>query len=282
VEASRAAGMAEVATGVLHNVGNVLNSVNVSSNVLAESVRKSKAAGVRKVADLLDANKADLPAFFAPEGKGQMLPGYLNTLAQQLDAEQQARLTEIEQLTKNISHIKDIVAMQQDYAKVTGVMEEFSLRVLLNDALRMAEPELKRESVQVELDCPETLPKVSVDRHKVLQIIINLVTNAHQAMEESPVTDRRLSIKASYSGGAMASISIHDNGCGIPKENLTRIFNHGFTTKATGHGFGLHSAANAATEIGGSLAGTSDGPGTGATFTLQLPVATPDAAVNAA
>ena len=211
-----------------------------------------------------------------------MIPGYLNTLAQQMDTEQQTRLTEIEQLTKNISHIKDIVAMQQDYARVTGVMEESAMRTLLDDALRMAGPELQRQSVQVEVDCPETLPKVSVDRHKFLQIMVNLVTNAHQAMEGSPAADRRLSIKASYAGGAKAAISIHDNGCGIPKENLTRIFNHGFTTKATGHGFGLHSAANAATEIGGNLTAASEGPGKGATFTLQLPVATPDAAKNAA
>ena len=98
MDASRAAGMAEVATGVLHNVGNVLNSVNVSTNVLADSVRKSKAASIRKVADLLEANKGDLPAFFAVGGKGQMVPGYLATLAQQLDTEQEGRLAEIDQL----------------------------------------------------------------------------------------------------------------------------------------------------------------------------------------
>ncbi len=282
VEASRAAGMAEVATGVLHNVGNVLNSVNVSANVLSDSVRKSKAASIRKVSDLLDANKADLPAFFSPGGKGQMLPGYLATLAQQIDAEQQGRLSEIEQLTKNISHIKDIVAMQQDYAKVTGVMEDFAPRALLDEALRMAGPELERASVSLALDCPPTLPQVSVDRHKVLQILINLITNARQAMEETPAAKRKLSITANRNGAEHVGIVIRDTGCGIAQENLTRVFNHGFTTKATGHGFGLHSAANAAKEIGGSLTGTSDGPGTGAMFTLSLPLAQPAAAKKAA
>jgi len=282
VEASRAAGMAEVATGVLHNVGNVLNSVNVSANVLADSVRKSKAASIRKVADLLDANKADLPAFFGAGGKGLMVPGYLATLAQQIDAEQQGRLTEIEQLTKNIAHIKDIVAMQQDYAKVTGVMEDFAPRALLDEALRMAGPELDRCSVRLELDCPTTLPQVSVDRHKVLQILINLITNARQAMEETPATDRKLSITASPTDDGHVGIAIRDSGCGIAQENLTRVFNHGFTTKSTGHGFGLHSAANAATEIGGSLTGTSEGSGKGATFVLELPLAQPAAAQKAA
>ena len=275
VEASRAAGMAEVATGVLHNVGNVLNSVNVSANVLADSVRKSKAASIRKVADLLDANKADLPAFFSAGGKGQMVPGYLATLAQQIDVEQQGRLTEIEQLTKNIAHIKDIVAMQQDYAKVTDVKEDCAPRTLLDEALSMAGPELQHGSVNVELDCPATLPQVSVDRHKVMQILINLITNARQAMEETPATDRRLSIVAAPTDGGHVGIAIRDSGCGIAQENITRVFNHGFTTKTTGHGFGLHSAANAATEIGGSLTGTSEGSGKGATFVLKLPLAQP-------
>jgi PAS domain S-box-containing protein len=282
VEASRAAGMAEVATGVLHNVGNVLNSVNVSANVLADSVRKSKASSIRKIADLLDANKADLAAFFGKDGKGQLMPNYLVTLAQQFETEQQTRLAEIEQLTKNIAHIKDIVAMQQDYAKVAGVMEDFAPRTLLDEALRMASPELSRCSVHVETDCPDTLPMVNTDRHKVLQILVNLITNAQQAMEETPAAERRLTITAAYEDGGQMVIVIRDNGCGIEKENLTRVFNHGFTTKTTGHGFGLHSAANAATEIGGSLSGTSDGPGKGATFTLKLPLAQPDAARKAA
>ena len=273
VEASRAAGMAEVATGVLHNVGNVLNSVNVSANVLADSVRKSKAASIRKVADLLDANKADLPAFFSTGGKGLMVPGYLATLSQQIDVEQQGRLSEIEQLTKNIAHIKDIVAMQQDYAKAAGVMEDFTPRALLDEALALAGSELQRCSVKVEMDCATALPHVSVDRHKVMQILINLFTNARQAMDETPAADRVLAITASATAGGHVAIAIRDSGCGIAQENITRVFNHGFTTKATGHGFGLHSAANAATEIGGSLTGTSDGPGKGATFVLDLPCA---------
>jgi C4-dicarboxylate-specific signal transduction histidine kinase len=267
---------------VLHNVGNVLNSVNVSANVLADSVRKSKAASVRKVADLLEANKADLPAFFSAGGKGQMMPGYLGTLAQQIETEQTGRLAEIEQLTKNIAHIKDIVAMQQDYAKVAGVMEDYTPRALLDEALRMSGPELQRCSIAVEVDCPATLPQVSVDRHKVLQILINLITNARQAMEETPPLQRKLSFTANFSGNSHVAIVIRDTGCGIPEENLTRVFNHGFTTKSTGHGFGLHSAANAATEIGGSLTGSSEGPGKGAAFTLALRLAQPAADKKAA
>jgi PAS domain S-box-containing protein len=282
VQASRQAGMAEVATGVLHNVGNVLNSVNVSATVLGESIRKSKAASIRKVADLLEANKADLAGFFAPDAKGQMLPGYLTGLAQQFEAEQEDRLSEIEQLTKNISHIKDVVAMQQTYAKVTDVLENCAPLSLLEDALRIASPDLTASGVQIELDCPKSLPEVCVDRHKVMQILINLLTNARQAMDSNPTTERKLTVSATYTAAERLSVIIRDNGCGIPPENLTRIFNHGFTTKESGHGFGLHSAANAAKEFGGRLAGTSEGPGRGATFTLELPLKEHAAAKKAA
>ena len=272
VDASRQAGMAEVATGVLHNVGNVLNSVNVSATVLGDNVRKSKAASVRKVADLLDANKADLPAFFSANGKGQMLPGYLAGLAKQIDAEQQGCLGEIEQLVKNIAHIKEIVAMQQTYAKCTGVMENFAPRTLLDEALRMTASDVTKYQVKVEIDCPKTLPEVCVDRHKVMQILINLIANARQAMDEKDPAERTLRITTECSGGEHLSIIIRDNGCGIAQENVTRVFNHGFTTKESGHGFGLHSAANAAREFGGSLTGASEGLGRGATFTLALPL----------
>ena len=273
IETSRAAGMAEVATGVLHNVGNVLNSVNVSANVLADSVRKSKAASVRKIAELFEANKADLPAFFGPNGKGQMMPGYLATLAKEIESEQDGRLSEIEQLTKNISHIKDIVAMQQDYAKVSGLMEDASPRTLVEETLRMAESELKLHSVNVEVKCPPEIPAVNTDRHKVLQILMNLITNAQQAMEDTAPEKRLLSIEVARCDEFQIAIIIKDRGCGIESQNLTRVFNHGFTTKPTGHGFGLHSAANAATEIRGSLRGESEGSGKGSTFTLRLPIA---------
>lgn len=271
METSRQAGMAEVATGVLHNVGNVLNSVNVSATVLADSVKKTKAGSLKRVVDLLEANRADLSLFFAPGGKGQMLPGYLATLNDQIAVEQEARLSELAQLTKNIAHIKDIVAMQQSYAKVTGVMENHSPHVLLNEAIQLSAAENGRARVAVEWSCPPDMPEVMIDRHKVMQILVNLITNARQATGEQPDGKRHISISAKDTSG-MVRISVKDNGCGIPSENLTRIFNHGFTTKKDGHGFGLHSAANAAKEMGGGLFAESAGAGCGATFHLDMPI----------
>ncbi len=275
--ASRQAGQAEVATGVLHNVGNVLNSVNVSVSVLENSVKTTKASGIRKVAELLVANRADLPAFFSEGGKGRMLPDYLAKLADQIDAERAGCMEEFAQLTGNVAHIKEIVTMQQGYAKVAGFVDVRPPATLIEEALRMTAGELGDSGLQTIVECPDSVPHVSADPHKVLQILVNLLSNARHAVETLPPGERQIIIRASYSGGPRASITVQDNGCGIPEENLTRIFNHGFTTKPNGHGFGLHAAANAAKEMNGSLTGTSTGSNAGATFTLEIPVQVPAA-----
>ena len=270
LDTSRQAGMAEVATSVLHNVGNVLNSVNVSSSVVTDSLKKSKVANLAKVVALLREHEADLGGFFANTAKGKQLPGYLAQLSDHLAAEQAAAIQELAQLHKNIEHIKDIVAMQQSYAKVSGVTETISASDLVEEALRMSATALARHSVEVVREFAEA-PPITTDRHKVLQILINLVGNAKAACSDSPRADKKVTVGVFRAGQGIA-ISVSDNGIGIPRENLTRIFNHGFTTKKDGHGFGLHSGALAARELGGELRVESAGPGHGAIFTLELPL----------
>jgi PAS domain S-box-containing protein len=270
VETSRQAGMAEVATSVLHNVGNVLNSVNVASTCLADSLRKSKAANLSKVATMLREHEGDLGTFLTSDAKGKQIPGYLAQLAEHLSAEQAAALKELAQLQKNIEHIKDIVSMQQSFAKVSGATETLQVSDLVEDALRMNSSSFARHDIQVIKDF-ESMPSLAVEKHKVLQILVNLVRNAKHACDDSGRTEKQLTIRVCQQGEA-ARITISDNGIGIPSENLTRIFAHGFTTKKNGHGFGLHSSALAAKELGGSLSASSDGPDRGATFILELPL----------
>jgi PAS domain S-box-containing protein len=272
LETSRQAGMAEVATGVLHNVGNVLNSVNVSATLVCERLRQSKLASLVKTVALLREREADLGAFVTQDPKGKMIPGFLGTLSEHLNAEQAEILKELQSLTKNIEHIKDIVAMQQSYARVSGVMETLNMAELVEDALQINAAALARHGIQVVREFDD-VPPVSVDKHKVLQILINLMQNAKYAIDEYRQTDKRLVIGLKLCVPGRVRISIKDNGVGIKPENLTRVFSHGFTTKKHGHGFGLHSGALAAKEMGGSLTAHSDGPGTGAIFTLELPLA---------
>jgi PAS domain S-box-containing protein len=274
LESSRLAGMAEVATGVLHNVGNVLNSVNVSSTLICNQVRNSRTSRLRDVILLLNRNSSNLVDFLTNDPKGKIVPSYLTNLSDRLADEQQDLLRELELLVKNIEHIKEIVAMQQNYARVSGIIETLSIRNLVEDALQMHTAALARHGILVVREYQE-VPVISVDKHKVLQILVNLIRNAKYAMDSAARRDKRLTVSIQMTETNTVQITVADNGIGISQENLTRIFSHGFTTKREGHGFGLHSGALAAREMGGSLYARSDGPGQGATFILELPLSAP-------
>ncbi|MEO7317620.1 MAG: ATP-binding protein, partial [Chthoniobacteraceae bacterium] len=272
LEVSRLAGMAEVATGVLHNVGNVLNSVNVSASLVLEKLRQSKAPKLSKAAALLAGRNGDLANYLNHDPNGRKLPGYLAKLGEFLAAENADILREVEQLGRNIEHIKEVVAMQQSYAKVSGVFENLPADRLVEDAIAMNIGAFERHGVVVQRQFTPA-PLVLVDRHKVLQILTNLLRNAKYALDDAGGIDKRIAISIAPSGDNKVCIDVTDNGVGISPENLTRIFGHGFTTKKDGHGFGLHSGANAAREIGGDLSVQSAGLGKGATFKLELPAA---------
>jgi len=272
VDASRRGGMAEIATNVLHNVGNVLNSVNVSTGLIAERVKKSRASSLARVVVLLQEHAHDLGAFITNDPKGKNVPAHLAQLSEYLLADQGVLVRELGSLQRNVEHIKEIVAMQQNYATFGGVKEMIDIVNLVEDSLRINEGALSRHRVEVVREF-ETVPTMNLEKHKILQILVNLVRNAKHACDESERTDKRLTVRVANGDGRIA-ISLIDNGVGIPPENLTRIFNHGFTTRKGGHGFGLHSGALAAKEMGGSLTVHSDGPGQGAAFTLELPCPT--------
>jgi len=273
VEASHLAGMARIATNVLHNVGNVLNSVNVSAALILSRVRASKAPGLARAVQLMEEHADDLGAFLASDPKGKVLPGYLRQLASALVAEQNDAIKELAALGKNVEHIKEIIAAQQAYAGASRLLEKVQVRELVDDALRINAEALAQRRMVVEKEMAP-LPELLLDQGRILQILVNLISNAEQAMDG--VTDRepRLTVRVELVAGHRLRICVADNGVGIATQALSQVFVHGFTTKKTGHGFGLHSAVIAAHEMGGTLTAHSDGPGTGAAFTLELPVET--------
>lgn len=271
LEVSRQAGMAEVATSVLHNVGNVLNSINVSSSLIEDKVRTSKAPNLAKAVALFQEHTGDLPGFLANDPRGRQLPAYLSSLADHLNGEQNDLLQELKSLAHNVDHVKEIIAMQQSYARVVGVAETLPVVDLVEDALRLNAGAMERHQVKVMREYFE-VPPILVDKHKVLQILVNLIRNAKYALDDKGHTDKRLVLQVGLNGNNTVKICVIDNGIGIAAENLTRIFEHGFTTRKEGHGFGLHNGALAAKELGGSLTAQSEGPGRGAKFTLELPL----------
>jgi PAS domain S-box-containing protein len=277
VETSRLAGMAEVATGVLHNVGNILNSVNVSATLVIDRMRESSLEDVRRIADLLNEHRGDLAGFIASDERGSLIPEFLDQLATHCSNERTESLSELTSLVSRIEHIKEIVSMQQSYSKISGAVEKVSLVELIKDAIRINEAGFARHGVEVVCELGDDAAEANTDRHKVLQILVNLLNNAKYALESRPSGERRLRIALRRDSDARCAfiIEVADNGMGITQENLTKIFTHGFTTRKHGHGFGLHSGALSAQILGGELSATSDGPGRGATFTLTLPRHTP-------
>jgi PAS domain S-box-containing protein len=272
VDASRLAGMAEVATGVLHNVGNVLNSLNVSASVISSGLKQSKIDSLAKISALLREHASDLGDFITNDPKGRRVPEFLESLAQHSIAERNRLLTEADSLQRNVDHIKEIVAMQQSYATMVSIIEPLDPVTLMEDSLRMNLGALARHAVSVTRDFQPT-PLILAEKAKVLQILVNLIRNAKYAADEGGREDKMVTLRITKTEDGRVRLIVADNGIGIPPDNLTRIFGHGFTTRVGGHGFGLHSSANAAREMKGSLTVHSEGTGKGAAFTLELPAA---------
>ena len=271
LDSARQAGMAEIATNVLHNVGNVLNSVNISADLVTRKLRSSKALGLGKAMQLINDRQGDLGTFLTEDEKGKLLPAYLNQLVDAIAQEQQGMADEMAQLSKSVDHIKDIVSTQQSYAGASAVREPVHISALMEDALRMNAGALNRHNVTVVKHYAQ-LPEILADKHRLLLIMVNLISNAKYAMSTLSDRPRQMTLTVQSLNDDTLQISVKDEGEGIPAENMTRIFTHGFTTRKEGHGFGLHSCALAAVEMNGQLSAHSDGPGLGAVFTLTIPL----------
>jgi signal transduction histidine kinase len=241
--------------------------------MVTDKVRHFPVNNLVRAVCLMKDRQADLAQYITEDERGRQLPAFLSAVADALLHDQTSLLEELGALTRNVDHIKQIVQVQQSFAKSAGVIEVVEIAALVEDAIRVNIGSLERYKIHVCRDIPK-FPPINMDKHLVLQILINLISNAGHAVEGNSDRERDIVIRAARQerdGRHWLSIAVEDNGAGIEPENLTRIFNHGFTTRKNGHGFGLHSAANAAKQLGGTLSVHSDGRGHGARFTLQLP-----------
>jgi two-component system NtrC family sensor kinase len=276
VKAARQTGMAEIATNVLHNVGNVLNSVNVSAGLIGARLRESRTRRFADAMDLMNAHDGDLAEFLTRDERGKRLPGYFNKLVVSIARENHLIAQEVESLTKGVEHIRDIVSTQQSYAGAVSLIEPVEVKDLMQEALRMNATSMTRREVKVDNDWPE-VPPVLVDKHLMLQILTNLIANSLHAMDSVADRPHRLTLRANTAqgiAGPALRVQVEDNGEGITAENLPRLFTYGFTTRRHGHGFGLHSCSLAARAMGGKLTVHSEGAGKGAVFILDVPVST--------
>lgn len=273
LDAAHSAGMAEIATGVLHNIRNILNSVNMASSEIQRISRNSKIAGLCKANELLKANMGNIVEFFTSDKKGKLLPDYYFKVAVGLEQDMARISKEAGELGGKIDMIKEVINTQQKYAKIGSYSEKLSVQSVVSDAMIVQDASLRKWGVDITTRFHDNLT-ATVNKSKLLQVITNILKNANEAMRENDLLNKpkKLLIESGLLGKSHIYIKFTDNGIGIARENLVRVFNHGFTTKVDGHGFGLHASANAMTEIGGKLEAHSDGEGHGATFTVTIPI----------
>jgi PAS domain S-box-containing protein len=269
VDTALAAGKAEVATNILHNVGNVLTSVNVLAHLVHERLQGRSWNGLPKLAALLAEHHEDLGRFFTEDERGRRLPEYVQQLATHQTAVRTGLIDSVVRLLEHIEHIKRIVVLQQEHARSVSLREDTVLVDVIEDALSINQAVLERHGIEIVRDYQVT-PMIHTHKHKLLQILTNLVSNAKYALSQTERTERRIIMRMTQPTEERVRIEVIDNGIGIPPDLLTRIFQHGFTTRPGGHGFGLHASVLAASELDGSLHAHSDGPGTGARFTLEI------------
>ena len=267
--------MAEVATGVLHNVGNVLNSIGVAVSQINKLLKNSRLSYLTNVVQLLEEHVDNLGAFVTTDTRGRRLPAFIADLSQNLAKEREHLTEESEKLIGYVQHVTEIINLQQSYGRTSGLVEKTLISELVEDAVRISAESLARHNIEVKREYGQ-LPSTLLDRTKVLQILTNLVSNAKHALTSSHHDHRWLLLRTTMVGDSTLRVEVTDNGIGIAKEDQTRVFGYGFTTRKDGHGFGLHGAALSAREMGGTLTLHSDGPGQGATFVLELPLVTGD------
>jgi NO-binding membrane sensor protein with MHYT domain len=272
-ENARQLGMAEISASVLHNVGNILNSVNVSVETLSEKNKASHLEGLEKLSTLLSENNHNLAEFLTKDPRGTRVTEFIQKLSTYWREEQQLAQNELGALHKNLRLIQDTISTQQSLSKTTQLAQILSINELLDEALLITGASLKKE-----ITIEKHYAKISVilaDKVNLLQVVVNLLGNAKDALLESPRQDKRLIIKTALTKDNKILVTISDNGIGIAPANIRKIFHYGFTTKKAGHGFGLHAGALAINALGGQIHAESDGPNMGATFSLTLPYTRP-------
>jgi|GEM_PF-1612230 len=271
VESARAAGVAEVAINVLHNIGNVLNSVNVINQTNFEIIKTSKMTAVQKTAELMMDNIDQIGDYLSKDPRGKRIPELFIKLGNVLKEENHALEENTSRMLNSISMMTNIISTQQKYAKTDLLQEDIQLSIILDETINTQANLIEDHHVQLNRHYRE-VPDIYAEKAKVYQILNNLLMNAIQALKANDESNRIIELDI-FPEDTNIVFEISDNGVGIPEEQLTQIFHHGFTTKKSGHGFGLHSCANLMAEMHGEIYVDSQGPGNGACFKVVFPSA---------
>ncbi|MDJ0840856.1 MAG: two-component regulator propeller domain-containing protein [Acidobacteriota bacterium] len=269
-EAARAAGMAEIASDVLHNVGNTLNSVRTSLHLIQERADEKRWLELLdRVIGLLNDHEEALQRGLDEEMQAAGILRTLDLIQRKLNENRMYIAAEGEKIFENVQAIVTSLHQQQERVHTRNLLlEPADLNELLEEALHTVPGVIAGLNVVKQM---EDIPLVRLDRLKSLRLLTFLVQNASEAVKEARLKNEgRIAFRTSQNGPKV-SLEISDNGVGILPENLSRLFVHGYTTKSGREGFGLHYSANAMKEMGGTIEIYSQGPGCGTTAVLKFP-----------
>lgn len=260
----------EVATAVIHNIGNVINSVNVSTHTMLQNLDHSKLDFLHRVNELLEIHQDELGAFLTHDPRGRLIPKFYAEIAKTLESQHRALNMEVLELLKHIDLIKEVSIAQQSFARHHLSQSEAAVRDLLDDTLKLLLEFGQGKLIQVRLDLGD-VGEVRVPRVKMAHVFMNLVKNAKEALADNPPDNRRLAIEGRSLDDGRIELSFSDNGPGIAPEDAMKVFSYGFTTKMEGHGFGLAYCAEVLHELGGELELENPVFDRGVTFSMRLP-----------
>jgi sensor domain CHASE-containing protein len=269
LDSAHRSGMEEVASEVLHNVGNAVNSASCSVEMLRERLSESKASGLDRAAAMLREQAPRAGEFFTVDPRGPKLISYLVDVNEALKREQIEQQADVDRLFETVRHIRDVIAAQQSYTGQSEFRQEVALASMVDEVLLLNHEQLLTSRIEVEVDLPP-LPDLRLNKSKTTQVLVNLVRNAIQAMQNENGRPRVLTITAHLIDETGIEIEVADTGHGFDEDVRRKLFAHGFTTKPNGNGFGLHYCANAVQGSGGHITAESPGPGCGATFRVRL------------
>ena len=241
--------MAEVARGVLHNAGNVMNSITTATFQIESAVEKSSPDGLEKLVELLKTEK-DLGAFFATDKRANQVLPYLEKILQAQRSYREVMQSEIGVLQSGIGHLSGIIQSQHAFADKPNFVESIDPTCVVNDSINLVNEAFARHGVTLTSEF-QTVPSVLVDRNRLTQVILNFLTNAKDALKANDPGNRKIHIELlKLTDGNVVRIRVSDNGPGVPIHLKDKIFSSGFTTKDSGLGHGLHYCAVSAMELG--------------------------------
>ena len=270
VDQSFQAGFAELARGVLHNLGNAMTPLGVRLANLGERLRSAPAEDAEQAVNELQSRSCDL-------ARKVDLEEFLRLACKELAVTVRAAQEDVTVMSRQTTAVQSMLVEQMRAARNEHVIEPVRLTELLSQSLEIV-PDACRQRLTVDTD--ETVRRLGVVRvaRTVLRLILqNLIINAADAVRDAGRDKGVLHVSAEIvreRDVQQLHLQCKDDGVGIAPQNLERVFEKGFSTKSpeTNHGIGLHWCANAVSALGGRIWAASEGPGRGASLHLMVPL----------